>query len=137
MNKKNKDYNIPLRLLRPLLHIILIVLWFFFIYKLRLITDLIPGIQLPIPAINYKETMLFAFISGFVFTWIWIIKNLYELNKPIQKYFQTYTKVRIYRFITITFIWYFGTGFIFGYWISRFIILLAVFDQRRIWQRMI
>jgi len=127
MNKKNKDYNIPLRLLRPLLHITLITCVFFLIYKLRLITDLIPGIQLPIPAINYEETMLFALISWTVFIAIWIIKNLYELNKPIQKYFQTYTKVRIYRLITITFIWYFGTGFIFEYWISRFIILLAVF----------
>lgn len=126
MSKKNKDYNIPLRLLRPLLHITIIVGVFFLIYKLRLTTDLIPGIQLPIPAINYLETMIFAVISWFVFIWIWIIKDLYELNKPIQKYFQTYTKVRIYRFITITFIGYFGTWFIFEYWISRFIILLAV-----------
>jgi lipopolysaccharide/colanic/teichoic acid biosynthesis glycosyltransferase len=124
--KKNKNYNIPLRLLRPLLHVIIIICVFFFIYKLRLITDLIPGIQLPIPAINYRETMLFAIISGFAFMWIWIIKNLYELNKPIQKYFQTYTKVRIYRVITITFIWYFGAGFIFNYGISRFIIILGV-----------
>ncbi len=126
MHKKNKDYNIPLRLLRPILHITLITCVFFLIYKLRLITDLIPGVQLPIPAINYTETMLFAIISWFAFIAIWIIKNLYELNKPIQKYFQTYTKVRVYRFITITFIWYFWTWFIFEYWISRFIILLAV-----------
>lgn len=121
---KNNDYNIPLRLLRPLLHVILIICIFFFIYKLRLITDLIPWVQLPIPAINYKETMLFAIIAGFTFMAIWIIKNLYELNKPIQKYFQTYTKVRIYRVITITFIGYFGAGFIFDYGISRFIIIL-------------
>ena len=126
MKIKSKDYNIPLRLLRPILHIIIIVCIFFFIYKLRLITDLIPGIQLPIPAINYKETMLFAIIAWFTFIWIGIIKNLYELNKPIQKYFQTYTKVRIYRFITITFIWYFGAWFIFDYGISRFIIILWV-----------
>lgn len=123
---KNKDYNIPLRLLRPLIHITIIISVFFLIYKLRLITDLIPWIQLPIPAINYTETILFAIISGFTFIGIGILKNLYELNKPIQKYFQTYTKVRIYWFITITFIWYFGTWFIFSYWISRFIILLAV-----------
>lgn len=127
MARKNKDYNLPLRLLRPITHIALIMLMFYLIYKIRLVTDLIPGIQLPIPAINYNETLWFAVISSFTFVWIWIIKNLYELNKPIQKYFQTYSKVRIYRFITITFIWYFGTWFLFEYWISRFIILLWVF----------
>ncbi|HRX64041.1 MAG TPA: exopolysaccharide biosynthesis polyprenyl glycosylphosphotransferase [Candidatus Absconditabacterales bacterium] len=143
MKRKNKDYNVPLRLLRPLIHIFIIVVVFFTIYKLRLITDLIPGIQLPIPAINYQETMLFAIISACAFVGIGIIKNLYELNKPIQNYFQTYSKVRIYRIITITFIGYFGSGFIFNYGVSRFIILfgaiisffgLFFFDQ--IWNRL-
>lgn len=143
MRKKNKDYNIPLRLIRPIIHIWIILVSFYAIYKLRFITDLIPFTQLPIPAINYNETMIFAMIAGFAFVWIWIIKNLYELNKPIQKYFQTYTKVRIYRIITITFIGYFGTGFIFVYWLSRFIIirwvilsffLLFLFDQ--IWNKL-
>jgi len=143
MRKKNKDYNIPLRLIRPIIHIWIILVSFYAIYKLRFITDLIPFTQLPIPAINYNETMIFAMIAGFAFVGIWIIKNLYELNKPIQKYFQTYTKVRIYRIITITFIGYFGTGFIFVYWLSRFIIirwvilsffLLFLFDQ--IWNKL-
>ena len=143
MSKKNKDYNIPLRLIRPVIHIWIIVFSFYAIYKLRLITDLIPFTQLPIPPINYRETMVFAIISGLAFVWIWIIKNLYELNKPIQKYFQIYTKVRIYRIITITFIWYFGTWFIFVYWLSRFIIiwwailsffLLFLFDQ--VWNKL-
>ena len=143
MRKRNKDYNIPLRLIRPIIHIWIILVSFYAIYKLRFITDLIPFTQLPIPAINYNETMIFAMIAGFAFVWIWIIKNLYELNKPIQKYFQTYTKVRIYRIITITFIGYFGTGFIFVYWLSRFIIirwvilsffLLFLFDQ--IWNKL-
>lgn len=121
--RKNKDYNIPLRLIRPIIHIIIIFLIFYLTYKLRLVTDLIPLIQLPIPLIDYKETMLFAIISGFAFVWIWIIKNLYELNKPIQKYFQNYSKVWIYRIITITFIGYFWAWFIFKNWLSRFIIL--------------
>ncbi len=140
VSKKNKDYNIPLRLIRPLVHISIILFVFYTIYKLRLTTDLIPLIQLPIPAINYKETMLFAIISWFAFVWIWIIKNLYELNKPIQKYFQTYSKVWIYWIITITFIWYFWAWFIFEHWLSRFIIfrwailsffILFFFDQIR------
>jgi len=140
MKKKNKDYNLPLRLFRPIIHIVLILTVFYLIYNLRLVTDLIPGIQLEIPAINYLETMLFALISGFVFVFVGIIKNLYELNKPIQKYFQTYSKVWIYRIITITFIGYFWTWFIFEHGLSRFIILrwavisffiLFLFDQIR------
>ena len=140
IKRKNKDYNIPLRLIRPIIHIIIIVLIFYLMYKVRLVTDLIPLVQLPIPAINYTETILFALIWWFTFIFIWILKNLYELNKPIQKYFQTYAKTRIYRLITITFIWYFGTGFLFEYGLSRFIILrwsifsffwLFIFDQIR------
>jgi len=125
-NNKISDYNRTVRLLRPVIHIIIIICVFYLIYRLRLVTDLIPWIQLPIPAINYKEIIIFAIISWFTFISIWIIKNLYELNKPVQKYFQTYTKVRIYRVITITFIWYFGAWFIFESWISRFIIIFGV-----------
>lgn len=143
MAKKHKDYNLPLRLIRPIIHLISILFIFFVIYKLRLLTDLIPLIQLPIPPIDYQETMLFAFISWTIFIFIWIIKNLYELNKPIQNYFQTYSKVRIYRIISITFIWYFWTWFIFWNWISRFIIIVwtitsffVIFFFDQIWNKL-
>ena len=52
---------------------------------------------------------------------------MYELNKPVQKYFQTFTKVWLYWLVTITFVAYFGQGFIFFFGISRFIILIAAF----------
>jgi len=71
--------------------------------------------------------MIFAIISAFFFVSIWIVKKLYELHKPTQKYIQTFSKVRIYRFIGITFISYFGQGFIFIWGISRFIILITSF----------
>lgn len=140
MDHKEKRQSTVLKLLRPLFHFWIILLIFYLIYRLRLITDLIPGLQLPIPAINYNETMVFAVISGLAFVAIWILKNLYELNKPVEKYFQTFTKVRIYRIITITFVSYFGTWFVFKYWLSRFIIIvwsifafwiILLFDQMR------
>ena len=124
MDHKEKRQSTVLKLLRPLFHFWIILLIFYLIYRLRLVTDLIPGLQLPIPAINYNETMVFAIISGLAFVAIWILKNLYELNKPVEKYFQTFTKVRIYRIITITFVSYFGTWFVFKYWLSRFIIIV-------------
>lgn len=122
-----KSYNIYLRLIRPVLHAIFIILIFYIIYRLRLITDLIPGIQLRIPVIVYWETMVYAILSAVFFVIIWIIKNLYELNKPIQNYFQTFTKVWIYWLITITFLAYFGWWVVFIWWISRFIIVMSAF----------
>ena len=116
-----------LRLLRPMLHIVIIIVVFYVMYRIRLFTDLIPGIQLRIPVINYHENMAFSIIAACAFVFTGIIKGLYELNKPIQRYFQTFTKIWIYRIIEITFIWYFGQWFVFFFWISRFIIVLWAF----------
>lgn len=120
-------FNRTIRLIRPIIHLGIILFIFFLTYKLRLVTDLIPGIQLRIPPINAMELGLFAIISGATFVAVGILKKLYELNKPVQKYFQTFSKVWIYWFITITFIAYFGRGFIFEGGISRFIIVLTSF----------
>lgn len=129
-----------LRILRPILHIAIIIVVFYVMYRIRLFTDLIPGIQLRIPVINYQENMAFGIIAAIIFVIIGIIKDLYELHKPIQRYFQTFSKTRLYRLITITFIAYFWQDFIFFFGISRFIILLGagfsflflfLFDQIR------
>ena len=116
-----------LRLLRPILHIGIIIVIFYVMYRIRLFTDLIPGVQLRMPVINYQENMAFGIIAAFAFVFLGIIQNLYELHKPIQRYFQTFTKTRIYRIIVITFIGYFGQGFVFFFWISRFIIVVWAF----------
>jgi len=100
----SRRYNVLLRLLRPVLHIGLIIVVFYVMYRIRLFTDLIPGIQLKIPVINYQENMAFGIIAAFAFVIIGIFNNLYELHKPIQRYFQTFTKTWVYRIIVITFI---------------------------------
>lgn len=122
-----KNYNLSFRLIRPVIHAFLIVGIFYLIYKVRLITDLIPWIQLKIPIINYHETLIYAISSAIFFVFIWIIKELYELNKPVQNYFQTFAKTWIYRIITITFVAYFWQWFVFFYGISRFIIVIGGF----------
>ena len=136
----NRKYNVVLRLLRPIIHIGIIIIVFYVMYRIRLFTDLIPGVQLRIPIINYQENMAFSIIAAFAFVIIGIIENLYELHKPIQRYFQTFTKTWIYWVIVITFISYFGQWFVFFFWISRFIIVvgacvsfmgLFLFDQIR------
>lgn len=102
-----RKYNVLIRLLRPVIHIGLIVVVFYVMYRIRLFTDLIPGVQLKIPVINYQENIAFGIIAAFAFVLIGIMKDLYELHKPIQRYFQTFTKTRAYRIVTITFIGYF------------------------------
>lgn len=101
-----KKYSIALRILRPILHIGIIVTIFYVMYRIRLFTDLIPGIQLRIPIINYQENMAFGIIAALAFVCVGIINGLYELHKPIQKYFQTFSKTWVYRIIAITFIAY-------------------------------
>ncbi len=96
-------------------------------YRIRLFTDLIPGVQLRMPIINYQENMAFGIIAAVAFVFLWITKGLYELHKPIQRYFQTFTKTWIYRIVVITFISYFGQGFVFFFWISRFIVVIGAF----------
>lgn len=120
-------YNLWLRLLKPILHYCIIVAVFFLIYKLRHVTDLIPGVQLDIPVINYSETMMYALMAAWIFVFIGIIRNLYDLYKPTHKYIQTFGKVWLYWLISIMFLAYLGQGFIFFWGISRFIILIGAF----------
>lgn len=122
-----KKANLVLRLIRPLIHAAIILGIFSLMYKIRLITDLIPWIQLQIPLINYRETMIYAWIASGIFVGLGIIKNLYELHKPIQKYFQTFTKVWLYWLVIITFIAYFGQWYVFFFGISRLIIIISAF----------
>jgi len=131
------------RLLRPLVHFLLILLVFRIAYKSRLYGNFMWKIFHETPRINVKELTLFALISAWVFVVIWLIKNLYELNKQTWSYIQTLSKVRVYWFISSAFISYFGQGFIFNFWISRYIILISaiiayivlfLFDQ--VWYRL-
>ncbi len=114
-----------LRLSRPFLHFLLINALFLLTYKVRLWTDLIPGIQLPIPFINATELAIFSLIASAGFIGIGIIKDFYCLNKRVINHFQTFSKTWIYWFISITFLSYFGQGFIFFFWISRFILIFS------------
>jgi len=130
------------RLLRPLLHFTLILLVFWIAYKSRLWEDVMWKIFNEIPRINRHELVVFSLISAWMFVFIGLIKNLYELNKQTWNYIQTLSKVWVYWFISSAFVSYFGQWFIFSFWISRYIILISViigyvvlflFDQ--IWYR--
>ena len=130
------------RLLRPVLHFALILLVFWIAYKSRLWGDVMWKIFNETPRINIHELVVFSLISAWMFVFIWLIKNLYELNKQTSNYIQTLSKVWVYWFISSAFVSYFGQWFVFNFWISRYIILasaiigyvvLFLFDQ--IWYR--
>jgi len=55
------------RLLRPVLHTVLILLVFRLTYRLRLVTDLIPGLQLNIPWIDGDELLWYAVFASLTF----------------------------------------------------------------------
>ena len=114
---------LSLRLLRPVLHFMFIILIFYIVYNLRSITDGILFIQLNIPYIDFNETMIFGVISAFLFPLIGLNFNLYKIKWPIHNYYNKFIKVFIAWFITITFIAYFWKDFIFQNWISRLIII--------------
>ena len=128
------------RLLRPVFHFWLILLVFWISYESRMRWDFMSRIFGETPWINTRELIIFALISAWAFVVIWLIKNLYELNKQTWTYIQTLSKVRVYWFISSAFISYFWQWFIFDFWISRYIILISaliayivlfLFDQLR------
>ena len=113
------------RLLRPVLHFLIILAVFRVAYKSRLWGDFMWKIFHETPRINKNELLVFSLISAWAFVFIGLIKNLYELNKQTWNYIQTLSKVRVYWFISSAFISYFGQWFIFDFWISRYIILIS------------
>ena len=126
------------RLCRPALHFLLILLVFWTAYKSRIWWELMSNIFNEIPRINTSELTIFALISAGIFVVLWLIKNLYQLNKEWWRYIQTLSKVWAYWFVCSAFVSYFGQWFIFNFWISRYIIvisaliayvLLFLFDQ--------
>lgn len=138
---KKSLYNpvVLLGLLRPFFHLFLLGLSFFVAYIIRFYTDLIPGIQLPIPVIYLDEMIIFAVLSSILYVllafWWW----LYKLFSPVSWYFSRYLRVFFIWFVLITFLGFYWSWFLFLWGISRFIIIwsavfcfvfLSVFDSR-------
>jgi len=116
-----------IRLLRPLIHFLIIIFVFFLVYNLRRITDGIPFVHLNVPYLNFKETMLFWLISAILFPILGFVNGLYKLFWPIHNYYNKFIKNFILWFVLITFLAFFWHGYIFINGISRLIILWWVF----------
>ena len=93
-----------LRILRPLLHVIIIMGAFWAMYELRQVTDLIPFVQLRIPQIDVQETMLFAALSAVLFVITGILVGMYELYRPLHNYYSKFLQTRVIRLVASSFI---------------------------------
>lgn len=115
------------RVFRPVLHFCLILFVFRVAYKTRVLWNSLWTFFNNTLRINRQELMIFAFISAIIFVIIWLIKNLYELNKTSWNYVKMLSVVRFYWFISVTFVSYFWQWFFLKFWISRYIILFSAF----------
>ncbi len=112
-----------LRVLWPLWHGSLIALIFWFTYEIRLVTDLIPGLQLRIPPIDTWELLIFALLSVVIYIGIGFFVWSYRFQFSLERDRNAHLKQRFFRLVAMTFVAYFGHGFLFVSWISRFILL--------------
>lgn len=125
--KTAKWMKYALRLLRPWLHALLLILIFIGAYYIRQRTDLIPGIQLTIPFIHIQDLILFACLSIVVFLAVQFGTRAYVLDKPLHWYYQRFFAGWLLWFVIMTFLALFGEWFVFQHGISRFIILFVAF----------
>ncbi len=123
MESPTRKLLVWLRLFRPTIHGLIILGCFYSMYLLRGHTDLIPFVQLRIPLIDLRETMIFAGITVVLFWLIAMAQWVYDLFKPSHAYYIKFIKSWMLRVILSSFIAFFWFGYIFTNWISRFILL--------------
>jgi hypothetical protein len=113
MERAPRRAMMMLRFWRPVFHMALIVLSFWVMYEVRQTTDLIPFVQLRIPALNLRETMLFAVCSAGAFVVIGIIRGLYELFRPLHRYYTVFLESWLIWVVVSSAIAYYGFGYVF------------------------
>ena len=108
----------------------LIIFWTFFIAReLRLVTDLIPSINLPIQTISTDELIKFWLIGSLVLVVIFLVHGLYKFDASWWR-IKEYSKVLLYSFYSFVFftvIVYLWQGFLFSVEIPRLIIWFTFF----------
>jgi len=103
----------------------LIIFWTFFLAReIRLFTDLIPSINLPVQTIKIEELLQFSLIWALVLVIIFLLHWLYKFDSTWWR-IKEFSKIFIYSFYSFVFftvIVYLWKGFIFHTEIPRLII---------------
>ncbi|MFK7780004.1 MAG: sugar transferase [Candidatus Gracilibacteria bacterium] len=119
-----KKVNIYFTITKIFSDFLIIFLTFFLAREIRLITDLIPSINLPVQTISIEELFKFSLIGAFVLITIFLIHGLYRFDSTWGR-IKEFSKILIYSFYSFVFftvIVYLGQGFIFHIEIPRLII---------------
>lgn len=112
------------RLMRPIIHSIIIAIIYWLAYEFRMESHtLFRFIDLGIAQISVQELTIYATISIVVFVSIGIIKKRYDLVWLWLESTKEFFSVRGQRTIIVTCLAYFWQWFLFERWISRLIII--------------
>ncbi len=131
-------------LLRIFIHIVLLVWAFREIFKVRQIRDLIPGIHLPIPSMDFKEFVLFLGLAVLAWVIVGIYTGFYSLTDNIRNSVAKFFRAWLLWLVFLSFLVFFGQGFWFKNGISRLVLLwgwlfsgliIAFSDKVLLWLR--
>lgn len=114
-------YKVIFRLMRAFVHSGVLLCMFWVMYLIRLKTDLIPKVHIGIPQINTFELTMFAVIAVIVFFFLGIYNGYYQLHVLFAKNVKKLFSVRLYWVIAMTFLAYFGDGYLFIDGLSRLV----------------
>ncbi len=119
-----RKLNIYLTIIKIILDFFIIFGLFFVMREVRLVTDLIPNVSLPIQSITQADLLPFAFIWAAVLIVIFLMHGLYRFDTSWWRV-KEYSKVMLYSFYSFVFftvIVHLWQGFIFDKEIPRLII---------------
>jgi len=119
-----RKVNIYMTIMKIILDFILIFGMFFIVREIRLVTDLIPNISLPIQSITQIELFPFAILWATILVIIFLMHQLYRFDESLGRV-KEFSKVLLYSFYSFVFftvIIHLWQGFIFDKEIPRLII---------------
>lgn len=124
-----KRHELVFSIIKIPLDFIIITLSFFIARELRLVTDLIPWVSLPIKTIDTKWLFIYALLCACVSVFILMSHWLYNIKITNSKIKENFDIIRFsfYSFIFFSVIVYLGRDFIYKKEIPRLIILFSFF----------
>ncbi|AKH32680.1 UDP-glucose:undecaprenyl-phosphate glucose-1-phosphate transferase [candidate division SR1 bacterium Aalborg_AAW-1] len=125
MKLKNKKFITIIRLLRPLLHFLVVLFIYRIAYILRSNTNIFWSIDIGTPWIATQELIRYAIISASIFIITGIVHKRYDLISLETGKTKTFLTVWWQWTIIVTCLAYFGQGFIFEHGISRLIVIIT------------
>ena len=123
-----KKYEITFWALRLPLEFFVVFFAFFMARSIRLVTDLIPGVHLPIKTIATGELTNFAILGSILFSLIFIFSGLYKIkisNSKVKEFFDIARSFFIW-FLFYVAILYLALGYLYTTEIPRLIIFFAL-----------